>query len=139
MKFHIESVLNKAVKDVLVTGYLDTGDSFTLNSCPVFHPMYDRLYFVFEDFISEFFVDEKGIVCINTINKIECWFDIDEDDQFSVMSIFAQLFKTESNVTISSIKRCLTPFSNIAIVYTTNSKEQVLSLHSGNLFGFTWR
>lgn len=56
MKNFIKYASNRIVSDVIVTGYLDSETPL------VFHPMYDRIYFVIEDSTFEIYINDDGLV-----------------------------------------------------------------------------
>jgi hypothetical protein len=124
-------MLQGNISDVMVTGYIDT------ETPPVFHPMYDRIYFIINENIFELYIDD-GIICYNYLKNINEWFDVDEDDQFSLMSIYSQLFKTEQEIKVTQIDYKAIPFSPLEINYKDGRNERQLFLDPNNFFGFTY-
>lgn len=124
-------MLQGNISDVMVTGYIDT------ESPPVFHPMYDRIYFIINENIFELYIDD-GIICYNYLKNINEWFDVDEDDQFSLMSIYSQLFKTEQEIKVTQIDYKAIRFSTLEINYKDGENERQLFLDPNNFFGFTY-
>ncbi|WP_445335511.1 hypothetical protein ACSR9H_17400 [Citrobacter koseri] len=132
MNEFINVSIREPVVDVLVSGFIDENDSL------VFHPMYNRIYFIFNNNIFELYINDDGYINIRNIEKIEAWFDVDEDDKFSLMSIYSQAFKTEQEIIISKISYEKIPFSKMSIIYNEGDIERVLILDSNNFFGFTF-
>lgn len=124
-------MLQGNISDVMVTGYIDT------ESPPVFHPMYDRIYFIINENIFELYIDD-GIICYNYLKNINEQFDVDEDDQFSLMSIYSQLFKTEQEIKVTQIDYKAIRFSTLEINYKDGENERQLFLDPNNFFGFTY-
>ena len=124
-------MLQGNISDVMVTGYIDT------ETPPVFHPMYDRIYFIINENIFELYIDD-GIICYNYLKNINEWFDVDEDDQFSLMSIYSQLFKTEQEIKVTQIDYKAIRFSTLEINYKGGENERQLFLDPNNFFGFTY-
>ena len=131
MESFINHLTQEILNDVIVTGYIDSEET------PVFHPMYERLFFVFSDLTYEMYLD-GGLIKLNEINEIKEWFDVDEDDKFSLMSIYSQLFKTESEIKVSKVSYEKTPLSDMSIAYHEGDIERVLTLDPNNFFGFTF-
>jgi len=131
MESFINHLTQEILNDVIVTGYIDSEET------PVFHPMYERLFFVFSDLTYEMYLD-GGLIKLNEINEIKEWFDVDEDDKFSLMSIYSQLFKTESEIKFSKVSYEKTPLSDMSIAYHEGDIERVLTLDPNNFFGFTF-
>ena len=131
MKQLFNCMLQGNISDVMVTGYIDT------ETPPVFHPMYDRIYFIINEDIFELYIDD-GIICYNYLKNINEWFDVDEDDQFSLMSIYSQLFKTEQEIKVTQIDYKAIPFSPLEINYKDGRNERQLFLDPNNFFGFTY-
>ncbi len=131
MKQLFNCMLQGNISDVMVTGYIDT------ETPPVFHPMYDRIYFIINENIFELYIDD-GIICYNYLKNINEWFDVDEDDQFSLMSIYSQLFKTEQEIKVTQIDYKAIRFSTLEINYKDGENERQLFLDPNNFFGFTY-
>ena len=132
MKQLFNCIMQGTINDVIVSGYIDT------ETLPVFHPMYERIYFIINENIFELYIDDDGIIQHNNLKNINLWFDIDEDDQFSLMSIYSQLFKTEHEIKVMQIDYKAIPFSNIKINYKDGQEERQLFLDPNNFFGFTY-
>lgn len=132
MKQLFNYIMQGTIIDVMVSGYIDT------ETLPVFHPMYERIYFIINENIFELYIDDDGIIQHNNLKNINLWFDIDEDDQFSLMSIYSQLFKTEHEIKVMQIDYKAIPFSNIKINYKDGQEEKQLFLDPNNFFGFTY-
>lgn len=131
MKQLFNCMLQGNISDVMVTGYIDT------ETPPVFHPMYDRIYFIINENIFELYIDD-GIICCNYLKNINEWFDVDEDDQFSLMSIYSQLFKTEQEIKVTQMDYKAIRFSTLEINYKDGENERQLFLDPNNFFGFTY-
>ena len=131
MENFINCLTQEKLNDVIVSGYIDSEMPL------VFHPMFERLFFVFDDLTYEVYLDD-GLIKANEINKITIWFDVDEDDYFSLMSIYSQLFKTESEVRISKISYEKVSVHVMSIIYHEGDIERVLTLDPNNFFGFTF-
>lgn len=125
-----EHIVKFGVRDVVVTGYIDS------DAPPVFHPMYDRVYFISDETIFEFYIDDDGVVNSHLVENIAPWFEVDEDDKFSMMSIYPQLFKTEQEVRIVGVNYSDTPFSGVFLEYKEGDEERLLTLEPNNFFGF---
>lgn len=132
MKQLFNYIMQGTIIDVMVSGYIDT------ETLPVFQPMYERIYFIINENIFELYIDDDGIIQHNNLKNINLWFDIDEDDQFSLMSIYSQLFKTEHEIKVMQIDYKAIPFSNIKINYKDGQEERQLFLDPNNFFGFTY-
>lgn len=132
MKQLFNYIMQGTIIDVMVSGYIDT------ETLLVFHPMYERIYFIINENIFELYIDDDGIIQHNNLKNINLWFDIDEDDQFSLMSIYSQLFKTEHEIKVMQIDYKAIPFSNIKINYKDGQEERQLFLDPNNFFGFTY-
>lgn len=131
MKQLFNRMIQGNINDVEVSGYIDS------ETPPVFHPMYERIYFTVNEDIFELYIDD-GIICYNQLNNINEWFDVDEDDRFSLMSIYSQLFKTEQEIKVTQIDYKAIPFSTIKINYEDGGNERQLFLDPNNFFGFTY-
>ncbi|MFP2424328.1 hypothetical protein ACLEXA_22860 [Pseudescherichia vulneris] len=131
MNEFINYIVQSTVKDVLITGYVDSEIPSS------FHPMYDRIYFVISDDIFELYIDD-GLINCNKLNVIDKWFEVDEDDKFSLMSVYSQLFKTEQELKVTLVDYQFTPFSAITIWYKDGSNERQICLDPNNFFGFTF-
>ena len=132
MKQLFNYIMQGTIIDVMVSGYIDT------ETLPVFQPMYERIYFIINENIFELYIDDDGIIQHNNLKNINLWFDIDKDDQFSLMSIYSQLFKTEHEIKVMQIDYKAIPFSNIKINYKDGQEERQLFLDPNNFFGFTY-
>jgi len=131
MKQLFKSMIQGTISDVLVSGYIDA------ETPPVFHPMYERVYFIVNDNIFELYIDD-GVVRHNSLKNINQWFDVDGDDKFSLMSIYSQLFKTEQEIQITQIDYKAVSFSAIKINYKDGENERQLFLDPNSFFGFTY-
>ncbi|MBF8216534.1 hypothetical protein I0Y69_04260 [Serratia ureilytica] len=118
------------VSDIVVTGYIDS------DTPPVFHPMYDRIYFISGEVIFEFYIDDDGVVNSHLVENISPWFEVDVDDQFSMMSIYSQAFKTEREVKIIAVNCSEEPFSVFIVRYKNGDNENSLYLEPKSFFGF---
>jgi hypothetical protein len=75
---------DRKLTNIFVSGYLDKCKSTTY-----FHPMLRFLYLQFEDIILEVSsVDQYWNVEIAVVDHIKCKFEIDEDDEFCISSIY---------------------------------------------------
>lgn len=124
-------MIQSTISDVLVSGYIDT------ETPPVFHPMYERVYFIVNSDIFELYIDD-GVIRHEKLKKISEWFEVDEDDKFSLMSMYSQLFKTEQKIRITKIEYNAVPFSTIEINYKDGGDERQLFLDPSNFFGFMY-
>ncbi len=131
MKQLFNCMIQGTISDVIVSGYIDAENP------PVFHPMYERIYFIVNDNIFELYIDD-GVVRHNQLKNINQWFDVDGDDKFSLMSIYSQLFKTEQEIQITQIDYKAVSFSAIKINYKDGENERQLFLDPNNFFGFTY-
>lgn len=131
MKKLFNALIQGTISDVVVSGYIDA------ETLPVFHPMYERIYFIVGDDILELYIDD-GVVRHNQLKSINEWFDVDEDEKFSLMSIYSQLFKTEQEINVTQIDYKAIPFSTVEINYKDGENERKLFLDPNNFFGFTY-
>lgn len=131
MMSFFSDIMQRGVSDVVVTGYIDS------EVYPVFHPMYDRIYFIVGEDIFEIYIDD-GVIYCNKLKCIDEWFEVDEDDKFSLMSIYSQLFKTEQEIKITKVDYKSTAFAIISINYKDGDNERQLLLDPNNLFGFAF-
>ncbi|WP_315315140.1 hypothetical protein [Pantoea vagans] len=131
MEGFINCLTQETLNDVVVTGYVDCEE------LPVFHPMYERLFFIFSDLTYEVYL-EDGLIKVNEVNEIKAWFNVDEDDRFSLMSIYSQSFKTEDRISISKVTYEEILFSKMSITYHEGDNERVLTLDPNNFFGFSF-
>ncbi|MDX5629085.1 MULTISPECIES: hypothetical protein [unclassified Brenneria] len=132
MENFINALTNEQIIDVIVSGYVDS------ESPSVFHPMYDRVYFIFNNMKFEVCIDNLGFINANSVTEIEIWFELDEDDKFSLMSIYSQLFKTEQEITVTSVNNQSEPFGILTLNYREGLIDRHLCLDSHNFFGFTF-
>lgn len=123
-------VIKFGVSDIVVTGYIGS------DTPPVFHPMYDRIYFISGEAIFEVYIGNDGIVNSHLVENIAPWFEVDMDDQFSMMSIYSQAFKTEREVKIVAVDYSEKPFSVFIVRYKDGGHESSLHLEPKNFFGF---
>jgi len=131
MEGFINCLTQETLNDVVVTGYVDCEE------LPVFHPMYERLFFIFSDLTYEVYL-EDGLIKVSEVNEIKAWFNVDEDDRFSLMSIYSQSFKTEDRISISKVTYEEILFSKMSITYHEGDNERVLTLDPNNFFGFSF-
>ncbi|HAV2278694.1 TPA: hypothetical protein JHK27_004338 [Serratia marcescens] len=125
-----ENIIKYGVGDIIFTGYIDS------DTPPVFHPMYDRVYFISGEVIFEFYIDDDGVVNSHLVENISPWFEVDVDDQFSMMSIYSQAFKTEREVKIIAVNYSEEPFSVFIVRYKDGDHENSLYLEPKSFFGF---
>ncbi|HIE1231805.1 TPA: hypothetical protein ACXJRV_000603 [Serratia marcescens] len=125
-----ENIIKYGVGDIIATGYIDS------DTPPVFHPMYDRVYFISGEVIFEFYIDDDGVVNSHLVENISPWFEVDVDDQFSVMSIYSQAFKTEQEVKIIAVNYSEEPLSVFIVSYKDGDHENSLYLEPKSFFGF---
>lgn len=130
MKELIHQLTHENVNDIFVSGYIDSSDPAH------FHPLYERLFFIMTESIYEVKIVD-GVIHFNKINKINVWFDIEDDDTFSIMSLYSQIFKTEQQVKILQIDYAGIPFSKMSVTYSDSKREMVFKLNPLNFFGFT--
>lgn len=132
MENFINALTNEPIIDVIVSGYIDS------ESPSVFHPMYDRVYFIFNNMKFEVCIDNFGFINANKVAEIEIWFELDDDDKFSLMSIYSQLFKTEQEITVTSVNNQSEPFGILTLSYREGLIDRQLCLDPHNFFGFTF-
>lgn len=125
-----EHLIKFGVSYIVVTGYIDS------DTPPIFHPMYDRIYFISGEVVFEVYIGNDGIVNSHLVENIAPWFEVDVDDQFSMMSIYSQSFKTEQEVIIVGVNYSDDPSSGVFLKYKAGDDERLLSLESNNFFGF---
>lgn len=112
MKDFIKDLTKEPLVDLLVSGYVDEqGDLFQ------FHLMYERIYFSFANSILELSVNEDAYIKVRKLEKIKAWFEVVPDDEFALMSIYAQVFKTQQQIVISEINYEEKPLSGISLIY----------------------
>lgn len=132
MREFVNKIAKEKILDVLISGYIDC------ENVPIFHPMYERMYFIFDKLILELLISSDGYVKSKPILKIEKWFEIDEDDKFSLMSIYSQLFKTEQEIKVESVELEDKAFSSITISYSEGKIRREALIDSKNFFGFSF-
>lgn len=132
MQDFINALTTEPIVDVIVSGFLDAKQPL------IFHPMYERLYFIFNSMKFELCIDEFGTINANSLTEIKTWFDLDEDDSFSLMSCYSQLFKTEQEILITSVTHQSAPFDCLTLSYRDGFIDRQLSLDPCNFFGFTF-
>lgn len=132
MKKFIDTLINESVIDVFVSGYIDS------KTPAVFHPLYERLYFIFADKKFELYIDNDGMINSRAITDIELWFALDEDDMFSLMSVYAQLFKTEQQIAIIAVEQPTEPFGKLSFSCVEGAIAKTLFLDPKNFFGFAF-
>ncbi|PWF24706.1 hypothetical protein [Corticimicrobacter populi] len=132
MKDLIHALSHELIVDVFVSGYIDSA------SPARFHPMYERLFFVFEKCTFELFVSDSGWIDVRALGDIEVWFDMDEDDAFSLMSVYNQFFKTEQDVVVVSVSSPSGPFETLTIKYREGLAERDVCLNPNHFFGFSF-
>ncbi|MBJ2093315.1 hypothetical protein JFR27_02140 [Serratia ureilytica] len=125
-----ENLIKFGVSDIVVTDYIDS------DTPPIFHPMYDRIYFISGEAVFDVYIGNDGIVNSHLVENIVPWFEVDVDDQFSMMSIYSQSFKTEQEVRIVGVNYSNAPFSGVFLKYKTGDDERLLSLEPNNFSGF---
>ncbi len=125
-----ENLIKFGVSDIVVTDYIDS------DTPPIFHPMYDRIYFISGEAVFDVYIGNDGIVNSHLVENIVPWFEVDVDDQFSMMSIYSQSFKTEQEVRIVGVNYSNAPFSGGFLKYKAGDNERLLSLELNNFFGF---
>lgn len=125
-------MVSESVRDILVSGYVDSEDP------PVFHPLYERLYFLFDREKIEAYVGDESRIVFNAVEKIEKWFDIDEDDRFSVMSIYSLAFKTEQTIRVMSAICDDSLLAELKIRYFNGESEEFVTFDPRNFFGFSF-
>jgi hypothetical protein len=137
--FEMASVmLDNRLRDVLVAGFVDNDNGYL-----EFHPLYDRIYFIFENKKIEMSLAANATIAFKPVESIELWFEIDkEEGKFCVMSIFSILFGTEGDITIASFACShtadgwATPECRIQFAVGKNEKELVFN--PMNVFGFSF-
>ncbi|NHZ40525.1 hypothetical protein [Massilia aquatica] len=131
-----EIFLKSELKDILVSGYIEC-DEIT-----IFKPMYDRLYFVFEETILEFGANSFWSIDVRAIKKIEPWFEVEEDDIFGVSSIYSQCFSTELSIRALSLCYYIDPTNAdvlfFCLNYSIGERCKSLFINPKNTFGFSF-
>lgn len=125
-------IVTEPIRDVLVSGYVDSEEP------PVFHPLYERLYFLFDRKKIEAYVGDESRIVFKAVEKIERWVDVDEDDRFSVMSIYSLVFRTEQAVRVLSAICDDSPLSELKIRYVEGESERCTIFDPRNFFGFSF-
>jgi hypothetical protein len=128
----IKAMLEKPLRDVLVGGFIDS------EAPCVFHPLYEHIYFMTSDKIIEMSIGEDAKIILKFIEKIETWSNIDEDDQFAIMSIYSLLFKTEQEVKVTSIYYQDTLLSELRMEYFDGVIRKNVIFDPRNFFGFSF-
>lgn len=127
-----EIMITEPIRDVLVSGYIDSEEP------PCFNALYKRVYFMFDHTKIEMYIDDKAKICFRAIENINQWFDLDDDDRFSLMSIYLLVFKTEQAVCIKSLS-CDEPLlSELTINYVDDGMERKVMFDPRNFFGFSF-
>lgn len=73
-------IINYELKDIIVSGYSEKQENFYL-----FSPMYWWIYLQFDNFYIVL-DSNSGHITTKIADKIECYFDIEEEDKFTVFS-----------------------------------------------------
>jgi hypothetical protein len=74
------SLRGRRLTDILVTGYIDGPESKRR-----FHPMFDDVYFDFDGLLLRASAtDQFWYVELDLVDRVECRFQIEEDDEFGV-------------------------------------------------------
>lgn len=121
------------ISDIFITGYSENSDNNTF----VFRPLFDKIYFEIEDKIHEIFLSDRGKIDVKKIETISPWFDVDEDDFFSISSIHLQILKTEDPVIVTGVNIENTCFSPLLINIEKMGRHYKLELNAHNIFGFS--
>lgn len=78
-----ERLYGRTLKDILVAGYIDT-----LDSVKRFHPMFEDIYFDFDGIILRASsIQQFWYLGLEVIDKIDCRFELEDDDEFAVCSL----------------------------------------------------
>jgi hypothetical protein len=128
----LEIINSEPICDIMVSGYIDSENP------PIFHPLYERLYFFFSDSKVEIYLGEDSLVNFKFFEQVEQWTDVDEDDKFSMMSIYSLVFKTEQQVSVTSFTCDDLPFSKLKISYIQADVEKNVTFDPRNFFGFSF-
>lgn len=64
MKNFIHYITQRYLKDVVVTGYID------FKHTHIFHPRFERLFFIFDMIIYEIYINNSGLILIRMINLL---------------------------------------------------------------------
>lgn len=123
-------LISEGLDDLLVAGFVDKSDYLQ------FHPMYERVFFLSKNKVFELSLNHDAISQIKVLPKIEPWFDIDEEDEFAIMSIYSQAFKTESSIEITAIDFPTAPLKPISIHYNEGELMRSLRLDPASFWGF---
>ncbi|KFF25947.1 hypothetical protein [Chryseobacterium vrystaatense] len=125
-------VITEPIRDILVSGYVD------LQNIPVFHPLYERIYLIFDQIKIEICVGDESKIIFTVIENIRQWIDVDEDDLFSVMSIYSLVFKTEQVIRIISAACGDSLLSGLKLKYIDGEAERCVTFDPKNFFGFSF-
>jgi hypothetical protein len=80
----IEILYNEPVKDIVVPGFIDED-----NGHKNFHLMLNSVYFEFDHkFLRFASIDQYFRLSMKVVEELTCDFDIDEDDEFCLSSLF---------------------------------------------------
>ncbi|WNG22794.1 hypothetical protein F0U62_01200 [Cystobacter fuscus] len=84
---------HQSLDDLLVTGYIDGGSSLSDIAKPLrhfgqFHALWGKVYLEVGQVLLRFSaIDASSKLKMEQVERIECYFDIDPDDTFGVMSM----------------------------------------------------
>ena len=125
---------SKIISDIFVTGYLEESE----NGIYFFKPLYDRVYFEIDNKIHEISVSEEGKITSKEVEKISPWFEVDEDDMFSISSVYIQTFRTEEPATIKKIEIQKSILAPLKVEVELIGVKYELELDAHNIFGFSF-
>lgn len=136
MKGFCEMLLKSELKDILVSGYIECDE------IQRFRPLYDRVYFVFDETIFELSANSFWNIDVCAIKKIEPWFEVEEDDIFGISSIYTQCFSTELSIKTLSMSYYVdaanAEFLFLHLNYAIGAKHKSLFINPKNTFGFSF-
>lgn len=91
----LRGIYGRTLKDILVAGYIDT-----LDSVKQFHPMFEDIYFDFDGIIIRASsIQQFWYLGLEVIDKIDCRFELEDDDEFAVCSLnFMLAFPSGPNI-----------------------------------------
>ncbi|UXN05841.1 hypothetical protein [Bartonella sp. HY761] len=134
----MQNILNfikrNGISKSFVTGFIDETDGVKK-----FHPYYYIFYIKSGNKLFKVSINEKDLSIVVAEGKIECCFDIDEDDEFCFSSIHENLFKCEDAVRVDDIYTKRERFEKLVIEYSYGQNlKGILIADPLNFFGFTF-
>lgn len=127
----INNIIGSEIEDIFISGFLEKEEDF-FN----FHPLYDRIYMICSGSIYEIFLSNNNLDA-KVISKIEPYFEVDEDDFFSISSIYIQVFNTEFPVKVLDISTNEIPLAPLCIKIGNYDDEFIIKIDPKNTFGLS--